>query len=42
MFEFMSNSPWLTFFLALIISETIVGIVRAITHHHEKDDDEEG
>ncbi len=28
--EFMSNSPFLTFFLAYLMGETLVGIAKAI------------
>jgi len=40
-FAFASNSPWLTFFLFLIVGNTLVGIARAITGNHPKKDEED-
>jgi len=34
MLKFMSESPWLTFFLALIAVNLIVGMTRAITGNY--------
>jgi hypothetical protein len=31
-FEFMSNNSWLTFFIVLIIGNTIVSVVRSLTN----------
>jgi len=33
MFEFMSNSPWLTFFLAVIGLQSLITIIRYIMYY---------
>lgn len=38
--QFASDSPWLTFFLFLVISSTVVGVARAITSPWRKVPDE--
>jgi len=40
-FQFMSDSPWLTFFLACTLGSTLVGVVRGIRGLKEKDEDED-
>lgn len=40
-FEFMSQSPWLTFFLACTLGSTLVGALSALRGKKEKDVDDE-
>ena len=40
LFEFMSDSPWLTFFIFLILVNLILGVIRSITGKYPPKDSE--
>jgi len=39
-YEFATKSPWLTFFMFIVICTSVVEIIRAVFNYHPKEEKE--